>query len=186
MLWRLREFIYFYKNPLVVYKDISNQENLTRTFNDDFEFVKIDHIDKLMEEKLSKEINMLGSESPFTLEDAISRLGCGEVFIIIFHKGDIAGWNWFAIGDVKCADFGCNLKLRAGQAYSYNTFVNKKYRGFNLATRLVVASETHLKTNKIESVWGIIYDWNVASQKAFIKAGYEIIGSYGVLNLFGF
>ncbi|WP_432821475.1 N-acetyltransferase family protein [Trichloromonas sp.] len=187
MFWSLRRFVFLSKNPGVFFKQLSQVSDgiSVEKRETSFSFSRIDTIDSNFEKKITEVLASIDYKPPFSLEDASSRLNRGELFVVIYHDVEIAGWGWFALAKAECEEFNCSIKIRDGQAYAYNIFVNKKYRGNDLATHLLTSSEPYLRQLNVDLVWAIIYDWNVPSQKAFVKAGYEKIGYYKMLNVLG-
>ena len=191
MLWAFRHFLFSHNAPGLFFKRLSLPDGpLTPetggTGAEEFAISRIDRIDGTFERRFNDVLAELDYAAPFTLSEADRRLGRGEQFIVACRGDAIAGWGWFAVDRVFCADFNCAIQIPRGQAYAYNIFVSRRLRRRGLATRLLTAAEPCLAPLGVFANWALIYDWNVASQKAFMKAGYERIGRYSILTVLGF
>lgn len=188
MFYKIKNFIFFYKRPAVFLRDFSEifDSHSLASFNDGYSFEKIDKLDLRIIEDIKGLFENLEYKKPFTIKDADERLNDGQIFFVIKHNGHIVGWRWYAFQEVYCSEFSCKIKIKKKQCYAYNLFVDKNYRGNDLAAILIVNAERYLKKIGVEFVWSINYDWNVASQKTVINSGAKKIGYYSVINVLGF
>jgi ribosomal protein S18 acetylase RimI-like enzyme len=186
MIWWFRRHIFCYRSPDSFFKELpATVDSTNGPSEDEFRFSTVEAIDLAFENCFRHAAVELGHRLPFTLATARARLRQGQRFIVIYSATDIAGWGWFALREARCDDLFSSIRIRPGQGYAHNIYVRTEYRGRELATRLLLAAEPQLRKDGLSAVWAMIYPWNIASQKAFIKAGYRKIGSYRYVNILG-
>lgn len=78
-----------------------------------------------------------------TEEQIQARLLKGHLCIVLKHGSRIAGYTWADFDEVN--DAACDYELRPGEAYLYDAFVAREFRGRGLAPYLRVESYRHLR-----------------------------------------
>lgn len=72
-----------------------------------------------------------------------SRLQKGHLCIVLKQGPRIAGYTWADFDEVN--DAACDYELRPGEAYLYDAFIARDFRGRGLAPYLRVESYRHLR-----------------------------------------
>ena len=109
----------------------------------------------------------------------------------IFHKTQLVGYNFFAVGDVS-PEFntggvpfsGIGLKLPAGVAYLFKSFVLPEYRGKHLLSLAIVDGS---KETVGSGGWAITTTdvKNYSSNKMFVRIGFKrlcVLREYFIFN----
>jgi ribosomal protein S18 acetylase RimI-like enzyme len=187
MLWELRRLLLFLRTPAIYFKSLpeATKPGDMKCKFDAFSISRLEDLDDSYEKQISDALIASDFKPPFTIAEARQRLKKNELFLIISRDDLIAGWVWITLHRAHCDDLGCTFSLREGQAYAYNLFISKIFRGSGLASHLLLTAEHNLARMNINAVWAIVYDWNLSSQIAFLKAGYSKIGRCLALNILG-
>lgn len=113
--------------------------------------------------KLKNEIDNFNNEIEWALmwsiEDAQKRLNNNWIIITLEIENKIQGWVW----------------LDTINNFLQNLYVNKIYRNKGYATDLVHILCNVAKKNNINQLKTHVEDWNLPSQRVFIKCGWEKI-----------
>lgn len=140
--------------------------------------------DQVLEMSLEKAISKMDFTPPFTLDEARRRLERGHYLIIVETDGMIVGWSWAGVGMVHFGEFDCVIKLNEGHAFSFNTYIDKEYRGKGLNQLVLNQQLLCLKKDGFKKVWALIHVDNKASLRSYLKNGWRNIGYYRFLKLF--
>ncbi|MBI5235122.1 MAG: GNAT family N-acetyltransferase [Deltaproteobacteria bacterium] len=101
-----------------------------------------------------------------------SALANGHIFGCVRRNDEIAGYVKIGIGPTYIHDFGRTIRFPDGVAFIYDTFVAPEYRGKRIGLYAVSGALNHLKRAGFKGVWCHIEEWNCASLKTFMRAGF--------------
>ena len=145
----------------------------------------ISNLDTALEPMFVESLARMESKPYFSLSDIHTRLQMGHVLSIAMIDNRIVGWTWSAMGNIHYSEFNALIKLRPGEAFSYNTYVHKQHRGKRINQYLLNNMLSYLKQRKRTKLWALIYPWNTASLNSYLKNGWKIEKDYYFLKLFG-
>ncbi len=101
-----------------------------------------------------------------------SAVANGHIFGCVCRGDEIAGYVKIGAGPVYIHDFGRTVRFPSGVAFIYDTFVAPEYRGKRMGLYAVVEALSHLKRAGFKGVWCHIEEWNSASLRTFMRAGF--------------
>jgi len=128
---------------------------------------------------------MLGTSPHLTRED-IERFRASDSVCIVVRDGqELAANSWMSPGDVYVTELRRTVQAPSTSHLSSRTWVEPDYRGRGLMSRMIHAYSTRVAAPDDE-IWGLVYDWNVASVRSLEKIGWEPRGCLGTIFLFGF
>ena len=116
----------------------------------------------------------------FTLNDATDRIGSGEFCFLCIDNNEVVGYCWFASKQKYLHEINATINLDDHWIYSYNAYVTKKYRGQNIVNYLFSEACKYLSIHGYTNSISFRMNWNISVQKAMIKLGFSLIGSFSV------
>lgn len=145
----------------------------------------IQSLDESLIFKLEKAFLRMDFKPPFNIEDIKNRLDKGHFFSVGMIGEKIIGWTWGGVGKVYFDEFFTNINLEPGNAFSFNSYVEKKYRG-NVVLKILLNNLVFsLKEKNYKKIWALVYSWNKSSIKAYINSGWTQDNSYLFINILG-
>ena len=107
----------------------------------------------------------------------------GAIFLGLSDGEKIVASNWYLPGTIVVHELQTTFRLPQGTFYSCRTFVSPEFRGRQLMA--VMMSAFRRTTPECEQLVGLIYDWNEASARGVINAGWSRKGSVRAQWIFG-
>jgi len=144
---------------------------------------QIHMLDPVMENELEKAVARMDFSPPFTLEEARMRLAGGHYFSVVENENQIIGWSWAGVGKVFFGEFNCMVELKQRHAFSFNTYIDKEFRGKGLNQLVLNQQLLCLKKDGFKKVWALIHVYNKASLRSYLKNGWLEIGRYRFLRI---
>lgn len=145
---------------------------------------RLETIDDYYKGRIIKAINRMDIKPTFDLPEISRRLEKGHYFIIVENEDEIVGWRWAAVDSVYFEDFNCRINLGQRDVFSYNTYVDKRYRGKKLNNIMDWERVRCLSDDGYGILWALIYNRNKAALKSAVNFGYKKIGYYYLIRLF--
>lgn len=102
------------------------------------------------------------------------------------YQNKIIGYAKVGLNKVYIQDFKKILNLAKDLAFIYDTYVEPRYRGLNVAPSLIWEVIESLKNMRIKKVGCHIPVWNTASLSSYAKLGFRKINYIRYLNVLGF
>ena len=96
--------------------------------------------------------------------------------------GEIVGWTCAAVNEVFFDDFNSNITLKKDHAFSYSTYVHKKFRGKKLNHYMKEINFYNLKIKGFNCIWALVHKWNKPSIKSLQNMKWSMIGDYRFLK----
>jgi GNAT superfamily N-acetyltransferase len=146
----------------------------------------VSHLDTALEGLLSNSLACMDSKRYFTVSDAHKRLNNGQICAIAILENKIVGWTWSTATRILFDEFNAYINTPPNEAFSYNTFVHKGYRGKHINQHLLNCVLSQLKQTGIRQVWALIYPWNTAALKSYLNNGWILEKDFYFIKLFGF
>lgn len=112
----------------------------------------------------------------FDILGAQERLRKGGYCFVCEDRGRIVGYTWFASREGYLMEVQATIKLRQGQAYAYNSYVMRDYRGGNIFGNLLIAGARVLCRRGFTGGVAAAMDWNAASRKTLSRVGFSEMG----------
>lgn len=109
----------------------------------------------------------------------------GHIMGLLAIGGRNAGYVKVAVGEAYVTDFRRRIRLPSQTAFIYDTFVHPEFRRRGGAYLMVAAVMAELRGRTYRWLWCHIPRWNLASQKAFRKNGFEKMGTVRNIRLPG-
>jgi hypothetical protein len=103
----------------------------------------------------------------------INNFNKGDTCLGIKHKGEIAGFTWFSTKENR--DKFYQSIMKANEAYLYDMFILKSFRGHNLAPTLRFKNYEILKSLGRDTFYSITECSNTASYRFKEKLGSRIV-----------
>lgn len=149
---------------------------------------------------IPKRLESIDSDNALHLKNAISRMDCKPMFdlpearerlnkndyftVASKENGEIVGWTWGAVRRIFFRDFNCHLIIRNNDVFSYNMYVEKKYRGKRINNLMQYQQFFHLKNKGFRRTWALVHKWNQASVNSLKKMGWKVVGEYNFIKFF--
>lgn len=134
--------------------------------------------------KIEHAIKRMDIKPTFDLEEAKKRVSHGFYFITLQLEDKIIGWDWAGVDKVYFDQFNCHIQLRKGHVFSFNTYIEKAYRGRGLNSIVVKGKLYELVKDGYGKIWGLAHKWNQASIKSFENMNWKFLGNYNFIKLF--
>jgi len=112
----------------------------------------------------------------FDVAEAYERLHNGGYCFVCEEKGRIVGYTWFAAGEGYITEIQSTIRLQERQAYAYNAYVIKRYRGDNIFRDLLITGARALKLKGFTGGMAYTMEWNGASRAILSKVAFSEIG----------
>lgn len=138
-----------------------------------------------LNEKIEQTISRMDIKPSFDINEIQKRLAKGFFFAVAMVEDKVIGWTWGAVNKVYFEDFNCWIKITDSFVFTYNTFVDKDYRGKRVGQYLKDEMCHCLKSNGYIKIWGLVHTWNKASLKSNLRFGFKLSGDYRFIKLFG-
>ena len=104
--------------------------------------------------------------------------------VIVVLDGDrVAASSWMTGGRVFVHELQRHLEVPEGEHFSCRTYVDPDYRGLSLMRHMIHTYSQRQPTG--DEVWGLVYDWNVASVHSLERIGWRRSGDYWTTWWFG-
>ncbi|MDY0131693.1 MAG: GNAT family N-acetyltransferase [Desulforegulaceae bacterium] len=145
----------------------------------------INELDNDLISKFENAFSKMDFSPPFNIKDINTRLSQGYFFSVGMIDENIVGWTWGGVKKVYFDDFFTYINLEPENAFSFNSYVEKKYRGHDILKILIWNLVFSLKEQDYKKIWALIYPWNKSSIKAYINSGWTQDNSYLFINILG-
>ncbi len=190
MIWFIKKYIFSNIVMKTVHYDLSklpDQEPPTDVIIDgnQLDCRIIQALDIEMTSMLEQAFARMDAKQSFSISDIHKRLSAGYVFSVGIIQDHVVGWTWGAINKVYFSDFNCTINLEEKVAFSYNTFIDKDYRGKKINNYILNNILLYFKQKHYKKIWCLIYPWNIASIKSYTNNGWKLTGDYRFIKLFG-
>lgn len=110
------------------------------------------------------------------------RLDKGNKCVCLKHQGQIVAHSWFHLEECRFID--SLFELNEDEAYLFDMYTLKSYRGKNIAPFLRYKSYEALKNMGRDSLYSISEIFNAPAVKFKKKLNAEFLGSYLLIDLF--
>lgn len=134
-------------------------------------------------EETIRYIKDFGYFYPMELDIGLSE---GHLFANVKHEDEIVGYNKTGYGKVYIQDFKKAFLFPERVAFTYDTFIDRKYRNRNLGAFLLNEVCKKLRELGYKSLWAHIPPWNHASISMHQKLGFrrlQLISYYRVAGV---
>ncbi len=115
--------------------------------------------------------------------DLDERLRRGEMCFVARHEGRIVSGGWVAIQSLWIDFVGCAIELDAGDAYSYDKFTLRAYRGHGIFNAVRTHHLRHLQAAGYRRAIVTVVPENKSSVRDILKGGYRPCGMIGRIRL---
>jgi GNAT superfamily N-acetyltransferase len=109
----------------------------------------------------------------------------GHVFPSFSIDGRVVAYLKVGVKEVYVLDFHRVLHLPPATAIIYDTFVVPELRCRGLGESILSRTAHYLEDAGYQALWAQIPEWNVASTKMNIKAGFQPVGKVRYIRSFG-
>jgi len=106
-----------------------------------------------------------------------------SVSIVVFDGEIIAANSWMTRGEVYVHELHRTIHVPATEHFSCRSFVDTAYRGAGLLGHMIHQYSTTVEPS--DEVWGLVYEWNVASVRTLEKLGWRLNGYLWTVFLVG-
>ena len=128
--------------------------------------------------------SILGT-SPNLSEHDIEVFSSSDSTCIVAYDGErVAASSWMTRGSVFIQELQREVQAGTDQHYSCRSYVDPDYRGQKLLGRLVHAYATDV-AKPDDELWGVVYEWNVASSRSLERVGWRRTGELGTVTVLG-
>jgi len=187
MIWFFKRNIFDVKRMVAVvynleYFDASSPKNKLYE-GGNFVAKRLETINEFYRDRILKAINRMDIKPTFDLLEISKRLEKGHYFIIVENEDEIVGWRWAAVGSVFFEEFNCHINLGQRDVFSYNTYVDKRYRGKKLNNIMDWERVRCLSEDGYKILWALIYNRNKAALRSAVNFGYKKMGYYYFIKL---
>ncbi|HXT37863.1 MAG TPA: GNAT family N-acetyltransferase [Chloroflexota bacterium] len=117
----------------------------------------------------------LARTSGISVAEVHRRLADSGSAILALDGDTIAGYGWVQYGRVRIPDLRLAFSLPKHQVYIWDCVTLPAYRGHGIFPGLLRYLLELLRRQGIEQVWAAIAPGNLASQRAFAKAGFRLV-----------
>lgn len=126
---------------------------------------------------------VLGTSPYLTPEDVSQFRRQESVCMVALDEGHIVASSWMTQGSVFVQDLHRSLSVPTNEHFSCRSYVNPDYRGRSLLGQMLYAYSQTVSPNDI--IWGLVFDWNVASIRTLEKLGWRRSAEYQTTFLVG-
>ena len=128
--------------------------------------------------------SILGTSPNLSAHD-IEVFSASDSTCIVAYDGDrVAASSWMTRGPIFVHELQREVGAGEDQHYSCRSYVDPEYRGRKLLGRLVHAYATEV-AEPDDELWGVVYEWNVASSRSLERVGWRRTGELGTVTVFG-
>ncbi len=187
MRWAIKKYIFNFRKMLIIETDLRTYASAfldRRTIRGNPVVIsRLESIDSNYETKLEKAFGNLDIKSYFDIGDCSNRIRRGFYFHVAEAGDEIVGWAWSATGRVYFEEFFSDIAIPDGTAFSYNFYIDKRFRGTGLPFLLIDLVLSDLRDDGKHLFWGLCYPHN-KNVMAFNKlARGKIAGQYYFIRL---
>lgn len=187
MRWFIKRHIFNLKKMLIIETELStyksaflDRRKIRKKPVSIYRAITIDHD---LEKKLKTAFVRLDILQYFDMADIRERISKGFYFHVVEMEDEIIGWAWSAVDKVYFDDFFADLKIDKNTVFSYNFYIDTRFRGTGLPYLLIDQVLTDLRDNKHSLFWGLCYPDN-KQVLAFNKmTNGRIVGNFYFLRL---
>lgn len=119
----------------------------------------------------------------FTMEEVDERIRQGHLLYVAKKDGNIIGFYWVARGRLHIPFFEGTLDLKPDEFYSFNVYLDGKYRGLGINNRLKAYIFNDLRKQGYKRAIGSYYAYNKANHRANVKFGSVPLGYLTYANI---
>ena len=98
------------------------------------------------------------------------------VCIVALDGSRIASSTWMTKGDVFVHELERKIHVPGDEHFSCRSYVDPDYRGRSLLSHMIHAYAVSVSAD--DELWGLVYDWNVASARSLENLGWRLSGEY--------
>lgn len=113
----------------------------------------------------------------FDMEDVDERVARGERCFVCEDRERIAGYIWFSPHEKYILEIKVTLRLREGDVYAYNAYVDEEYRGRNITPSILVEACRALLPAGFKRLLLLAMDWNENTHRTLKKAKFLCKGN---------
>lgn len=124
--------------------------------------------------------------NPHLSQTDLDRFIAQKATCIVASDGErLAASTWMIEGpdDVFVDDLHRSVRVAANQHFSCRSFVDPDYRGHALLSHMIHEYSTSVPADN--SVWGLVFRWNIASFTSLERLGWRHRGDYWTTFVFG-
>jgi hypothetical protein len=103
--------------------------------------------------------------------------------IVALDGERIVASSWMTSGLVYVDELQRTVEVPEGEHFSTRSFVDPAYRGLSLLSHLIHGFSAQQPDT--DTVWGLVYDWNVASVRSLERLGWRMTGRYSTTVILG-
>jgi GNAT superfamily N-acetyltransferase len=120
---------------------------------------------------------------PARLADRIQRLGHGHACVAAWLDGEIVASVWIAFEGARVPEIDRRIRLRAGEAFLYDSYTSERARGHGIATVRAVWTATYLRDAGYRLGIGHLVPENRPAHGPPARAGYRVLGTAGYVRI---
>lgn len=119
----------------------------------------------------------VGGTNPYLHDDDLDLFRSQRSTVIVTLDGDrMAASTWMTGGRVWVSELDRHLDVPASEHFSCRSYVDPDYRGHSLMSHMIHAYSREQPPG--DEVWGLVYDWNIASIRSLERIGWRRSGDY--------
>jgi GNAT superfamily N-acetyltransferase len=172
--------IIFKTKVVLLYADLSEVSSLIGPSAEGINIECKKTYDEATEPDMQKAIDYWEEEN--MLNRVKERFNMGAILYILRYKGDIAAFAWSIMGKFHRPWF---LPLTPHDAYCFDAFTFKEYRGRGFHPRLTEYRFNKMKIQGARRAFCEIYTWNKSSLSIIKTSDWKIFGEARRFRLFG-
>lgn len=123
-----------------------------------------------------QEIQETTFQPVFGMKDVDERLRKGERCFVCEDGDRIAGYIWFSTVDKHIREIDATLRLKDGEVYAYNAYVDREYRGGNITPSILVAASRVFAREGFRRFLLVTMNWNENTHRTLRKADFVRAG----------
>lgn len=108
----------------------------------------------------------------FGMKDVDDRLRSGERCFVCEDGDRIAGYIWFSTVDKHIREIDATLRLKDGDVYAYNAYVDQEYRGGNITPSILAEAGRVLLRGGSRRLLLVTMNWNENTHRTLRKADF--------------
>ena len=110
------------------------------------------------------------------MQELVERIKKGEYCFICENQGKIVGYSWWATNKKYIWEIQSTISIAADEAYEYNGYVSRNFRGQNVMPTLLHEGRVQLRKIGFKRSIGARLAWNYPAELPLLKSGFRLIG----------
>lgn len=120
--------------------------------------------------------DLMGS-NPYLMDEDLEHFHRQHSTCIVVLDGKrIVASSWMTNGDVFVHELQRTLVVPGSEHFSCRSYVDDEHHGMSLMSHMIHTYATQQPVG--DEVWGLVYDWNVASVRSLERIGWRRSGDY--------